>query len=132
MTVVLKLVVWGLLQKIISKNKIHLHIWNFSRRKLTGNLMLFLRQICSLKDMKPDIKLGNTLSDDQSKEKTFDYIITKPPYGVEWQPAKDVLEAEHEDLGSRIENETHNRRRPLWFRGCYYNEWFSIIYWGCW
>lgn len=46
-----------------------------------------------------NIKLGNTLSDDQFKEKTFDYMITNPPYGVEWKPAKDVVEAEHEDLG---------------------------------
>src|SRR5699024_9305569 len=46
-----------------------------------------------------NIKLGNTLSEDQFKEKTFDYMITNPPYGVEWKPAKDVVEAEHEDLG---------------------------------
>lgn len=46
-----------------------------------------------------NIKLGNTLSNDQFKEKTFDYMITNPPYGVEWKPAKDTIEAEHEDLG---------------------------------
>src|SRR5690625_573304 len=46
-----------------------------------------------------NIKLGNTLSNDQFKEEKFDYMITNPPYGVEWKPAKDVIEAEHEELG---------------------------------
>ncbi|MGN4241022.1 type I restriction-modification system subunit M [Staphylococcus equorum] len=46
-----------------------------------------------------NIKLGNTLSNDQFRDKTFDYMITNPPYGVEWKPAKDVVEEEHEDLG---------------------------------
>jgi len=46
-----------------------------------------------------NIKLGNTLSNDQFKAEKFDYMITNPPYGVEWKPAKDAIEAEHEDLG---------------------------------
>ncbi|WP_164219261.1 class I SAM-dependent DNA methyltransferase [Virgibacillus sp. YIM 98842] len=46
-----------------------------------------------------NIKLGNTLSNDQFKHEKFDYMITNPPYGVEWKPAKDAVEAEHEDLG---------------------------------
>lgn len=46
-----------------------------------------------------NIKLGNTLSNDQFKNEKFDYMITNPPYGVEWKPAKDVIEAEHEELG---------------------------------
>src|SRR5699024_10743861 len=46
-----------------------------------------------------NIKKGNTLSDDQFKDQPFDYMITNPPYGVEWKPARDVVEAEHEELG---------------------------------
>lgn len=46
-----------------------------------------------------NIKLGNTLSNDQFKNETFDYMITNPPYGVEWKPAQDTVRAEHEDLG---------------------------------
>jgi len=46
-----------------------------------------------------NIKLGNTLSNDQFKHEKFDYMITNPPYGVEWRPAKEAVEAEHEDLG---------------------------------
>jgi len=46
-----------------------------------------------------NIKVGNTLSNDQFKHEKFDYMITNPPYGVEWKPSKEVVEAEHEDLG---------------------------------
>src|SRR5690625_4029545 len=46
-----------------------------------------------------NIRLGNTLSNDQFKDDKFDYLITNPPYGVEWRPAEDAIRAEHEDLG---------------------------------
>ncbi|WP_174615171.1 type I restriction-modification system subunit M [Virgibacillus ihumii] len=46
-----------------------------------------------------NIKMGNTLSNDQFKDAKYDYMITNPPYGVEWKPARDVVESEHEDLG---------------------------------
>ena len=40
------------------------------------------------------IKDGNTLSDDQFKEQTFDYIISNPPFGREWKNEKTKVEAE--------------------------------------
>jgi len=46
-----------------------------------------------------NIKLGNTLSNDKFSSEKFDYMITNPPYGVEWKPAKDTVEDEHKDLG---------------------------------
>src|SRR5699024_5595661 len=46
-----------------------------------------------------NIKVGNTLSNDKFKHEKFDYMITNPPYGVDWKPSKEVVEAEHEDLG---------------------------------
>lgn len=46
-----------------------------------------------------NIRLGNTLSNDQFKDEKFDYMITNPPYGVEWKPAKDAVQAEHDNLG---------------------------------
>src|SRR5699024_64865 len=48
-----------------------------------------------------NIKLRNTLSNDQFKDTTFDYMITNPPYGVEWKPSRNVIETEHKDLGFR-------------------------------
>ena len=39
---------------------------------------------------------ASTLSNDQFAGKTFDYIISNPPYGVEWKKDKEVVEHEAE------------------------------------
>src|SRR5690625_2089017 len=46
-----------------------------------------------------NIRRGNTLSDDKFPNKKFDYLITNPPYGVEWRAAQDAVRQEREDLG---------------------------------
>lgn len=46
-----------------------------------------------------NVRRGNTLSNDQFPHEKFDYLITNPPYGVEWKPAEDEVRKEHEDLG---------------------------------
>lgn len=46
-----------------------------------------------------NIRKGNTLSDDKFANEKFDYLITNPPYGVEWRAAQDAVRSEHEDLG---------------------------------
>ncbi|MCR5475596.1 MAG: type I restriction-modification system subunit M [Lachnospiraceae bacterium] len=40
------------------------------------------------------IKDGNTLSDDQFKNQTFDYILSNPPFGREWKNEKAKIEEE--------------------------------------
>lgn len=40
------------------------------------------------------IKDGNTLSDDQFKGQTFDYILSNPPFGREWKNEKAAVEKE--------------------------------------
>lgn len=40
------------------------------------------------------IKDGNTLSDDQFKGQTFDYILSNPPFGREWKNEKTKVEEE--------------------------------------
>lgn len=40
------------------------------------------------------IKDGNTLSDDQFEDQTFDYIISNPPFGREWKNEKPKVELE--------------------------------------
>ena len=40
------------------------------------------------------IKSGNTLSDDQFSEQTFDYILSNPPFGREWKNEKNAVEKE--------------------------------------
>lgn len=46
-----------------------------------------------------NIRLGNTLSNDQFKGEKFDYLISNPPYGVDWKSYEKPIKAEHEELG---------------------------------
>lgn len=46
-----------------------------------------------------NIRLGNTLSNDQFKGDKFDYLITNPPYGVDWKSYEKPIKAEHEEQG---------------------------------
>ena len=48
-----------------------------------------------------DMKLGNTLSNDKFKDFTFDYIISNPPFGIDWKKEKAAVEKENElgDVG---------------------------------
>jgi type I restriction enzyme M protein len=41
------------------------------------------------------MRFGNTLSNDQFKGFTFDYIISNPPFGIDWKKEKDAVEKEH-------------------------------------
>jgi type I restriction enzyme M protein len=45
------------------------------------------------------IKLGDTLKNDQHADRKFHFCMANPPYGVEWKDAKEVIEAEHKNLG---------------------------------
>lgn len=40
------------------------------------------------------IRSGNTLSDDQFADQTFDYILSNPPFGREWKNEKNAVEKE--------------------------------------
>lgn len=46
-----------------------------------------------------NIAFGNTLSQDAFPDMKFDYMITNPPYGVEWKPAEKAVREEHESKG---------------------------------
>ena len=48
-----------------------------------------------------NMKHGNTLSDDKITGYKFDYIISNPPFGIEWKNEKSAVEAEHKkgDMG---------------------------------
>ncbi|CAI8160434.1 MAG: Type I restriction enzyme EcoKI M protein [Prochlorococcus marinus str. MIT 9215] len=45
------------------------------------------------------ICFGNTLSDDQLSEQKYDYMLSNPPFGVEWKKIKKEIEAEHKAMG---------------------------------
>lgn len=51
----------------------------------------------------PDnIHLGSSLSDDKLQGKTFDYMITNPPFGVSWKGEKEFITAEAENALGRF------------------------------
>ncbi|WP_288406683.1 class I SAM-dependent DNA methyltransferase, partial [uncultured Acinetobacter sp.] len=45
------------------------------------------------------IKLGNTLSNDQLAYEKFDYMLSNPPFGVDWKKIEQEIKDEHEHKG---------------------------------
>ncbi|MFA0343997.1 N-6 DNA methylase [Vibrio sp. 10N.222.54.C3] len=53
-----------------------------------------------IKGQKVDnIKLGNTLSNDQLRTDKFDYMLSNPPFGVDWKKIQKFISDEHTDKG---------------------------------
>ncbi len=46
-----------------------------------------------------NIKHGNTLSDDQLESNKFDYMLSNPPFGVEWKKVQKTVVQEYEEQG---------------------------------
>lgn len=46
-----------------------------------------------------NIKLGNTLSNDQLVYKNFSYMLSNPPFGVDWKKVQKVINDEHKVKG---------------------------------
>lgn len=46
-----------------------------------------------------NIKLGNTLSDDQLPLEHFDYMLSNPPFGVDWKKVQKAITDEHKVKG---------------------------------
>ena len=46
-----------------------------------------------------NIIFGNTLSDDGHHARHFDYMLSNPPFGVEWKKVQAVVKREHEQQG---------------------------------
>ncbi len=46
-----------------------------------------------------NIVAGNTLSDDGHAHQKFDYMLSNPPFGVEWKKVEKVVRQEHEQKG---------------------------------
>ncbi|MFA5702017.1 MAG: class I SAM-dependent DNA methyltransferase [Advenella sp.] len=45
------------------------------------------------------IKLGNTLSNDQLSTDKFDYMLSNPPFGVDWKKIEQDIKDEHQQKG---------------------------------
>jgi type I restriction enzyme M protein len=53
-----------------------------------------------IKGQKSDnIKLGNSLSNDHLAGQKFDYMLTNPPFGVEWKKVQKAVKDEYEQMG---------------------------------
>ena len=46
-----------------------------------------------------NIIMGNTLSEDGHAGKEFDYMLSNPPFGVEWKKVESAIRKEHEQRG---------------------------------
>lgn len=46
-----------------------------------------------------NIKLGNTLSNDQLSTDKFDYMLSNPPFGLAWKKIEQDIKVEHEQKG---------------------------------
>ena len=46
-----------------------------------------------------NIKKGNSFSEDQLAGKTFDLMLSNPPFGVEWKKVEDAVRKESEEMG---------------------------------
>jgi len=45
------------------------------------------------------IKYGNSFTQDGLKDEKFDYMLSNPPYGVEWTKVEDEIKKEYKELG---------------------------------
>ena len=46
-----------------------------------------------------NIKFGNTFTVDGLRDERFDYMLSNPPFGVDWKKAKKIIADEHDNLG---------------------------------
>ena len=46
-----------------------------------------------------NIKFGNTFTADALKDEKFDYMLSNPPFGVDWKKAKRIITDEHNNQG---------------------------------
>ena len=46
-----------------------------------------------------NIKFGNTFTVDGLQEEKFDYMLSNPPFGVDWKKAAKIIKDEHQNLG---------------------------------
>ena len=46
-----------------------------------------------------NIKFGNTFTMDGLKDEKFDYMLSNPPFGVDWKKARNIIADEHKEAG---------------------------------
>ncbi|HYK92384.1 MAG TPA: class I SAM-dependent DNA methyltransferase, partial [Acidobacteriota bacterium] len=46
-----------------------------------------------------NVRFGDSFTDDQFAGETFDYLLTNPPFGVDWKKQQKEIEREHDKVG---------------------------------
>ncbi|MCF6295019.1 MAG: type I restriction-modification system subunit M [Flavobacteriaceae bacterium] len=46
-----------------------------------------------------NVKFGNTFTVDGLEDEKFDYVLSNPPFGVDWKKAQKIIKDEHENKG---------------------------------
>jgi type I restriction enzyme M protein len=46
-----------------------------------------------------NVRLGDSFTEDQFADETFDYFLTNPPFGVDWKKQQKAIQREHETRG---------------------------------
>jgi type I restriction enzyme M protein len=46
-----------------------------------------------------NIKFGNTFTIDGLEDEQFDYMLSNPPFGVDWKKAQKIIKSEHDNKG---------------------------------
>jgi type I restriction enzyme M protein len=49
---------------------------------------------------KDNIRFGDSFTDDRFEDEKFDYLLTNPPFGVDWKKQQKEIEREHDTRGS--------------------------------
>ena len=53
-----------------------------------------------IKGENPDnVQYGNSFSEDGFTGRSFDYMLSNPPFGVSWKKVRKIVEGEHENMG---------------------------------
>ena len=75
----------------------HLEVFG---QELNDESFAICRADMMIKGQNPDnIVAGNSFSEDGHVGKKFDYLLSNPPFGVEWKNVQAVVEEEHETQG---------------------------------
>ena len=69
-------------------------------QELNGESYAICKSELLIKEQDPrNIVFGNTLSDDGHHGRTFDYMLSNPPFGVEWKKIEQSVKKEYEQKG---------------------------------
>ncbi|WP_391592008.1 Type I restriction-modification system, DNA-methyltransferase subunit M [[Mycoplasma] cavipharyngis] len=66
-------------------------------QEINGETYAIAKADTMIRGGNPDfMRLGSTLSNDAFKNRTFDYVISNPPFGISWESEKTEIKNEHD------------------------------------